>query len=42
MKLADGTPWRLGAGGFGTVFKALRNGVTPVAVKVLAAVSNLP
>ncbi|KAL4424194.1 hypothetical protein ABPG75_001495 [Micractinium tetrahymenae] len=36
----DGTPWRLGSGGFGTVFKAFRNGVTPVAVKVLGAITT--
>ncbi|PRW21099.1 serine threonine- kinase [Chlorella sorokiniana] len=37
LKRPDGSPWQLGSGGFGTVFKALRNGVTPVAVKVLGA-----
>ena len=31
----DGTPWQLGAGGFGVVLKARRGGVQPVAVKVL-------
>ncbi|PRW33901.1 serine threonine- kinase [Chlorella sorokiniana] len=35
MKRPDGSLWRLGAGGFGTVFKALLHGVQPVAVKVL-------
>lgn len=30
----DGSLWRLGAGSFGTVFKAVKNGTTPVAVKV--------
>jgi hypothetical protein len=30
----DGSLWRLGAGSFGTVFKAMKNGTTPVAVKV--------
>lgn len=34
----NGRPWTLGAGGFGQVFKALRNGVQPVAVKVLSTV----
>lgn len=34
MKRPDGSLWRLGAGGFGTVFKALLHGVQPVAVKV--------
>ena len=38
MKRPDGTDWQLGSGGFGTVFKALRNGVQPVAVKVLGSV----
>ena len=31
----DGSLWLLGAGGFGRVYKALRFGCTPVAVKVL-------
>ncbi|GAB4814550.1 hypothetical protein N2152v2_001596 [Parachlorella kessleri] len=35
MKRPDGSDWELGTGGFGKVFKALRNGVQPVAVKVL-------
>jgi hypothetical protein len=35
MKRPDGSLWELGAGGFGRVFKAIRNGVQPVAVKVL-------
>ncbi len=35
MKRPDESPWELGAGGFGKVFKAKR-GVQPVAVKVLA------
>jgi hypothetical protein len=35
MKRPDGSDWELGSGGFGKVFKALRNGVQPVAVKVL-------
>jgi hypothetical protein len=33
----DGSAWELGAGGHGAVFKALRGGVQPVAVKVLRA-----
>ncbi|KAI3437798.1 hypothetical protein D9Q98_000245 [Chlorella vulgaris] len=37
MKRADGSDWELGAGGFGRVYKALRNGAQPVAVKVLAS-----
>lgn len=39
MKRPDGSLWRLGAGGFGTVFKALLHGVQPVAVKVLGGSS---
>lgn len=35
MKRADGGDWELGSGGFGRVYKALRDGVQPVAVKVL-------
>jgi hypothetical protein len=33
----DGSAWELGAGGHGAVYKALRGGVQPVAVKVLRA-----
>ncbi len=40
LKRSDGGEWRLGAGGFGTVYKAMRNGVQPVAVKVLGVVSG--
>ncbi|KAI3425130.1 hypothetical protein D9Q98_008902 [Chlorella vulgaris] len=40
LKRADGTDWQLGAGGFGTVYKAMRNGVQPVAVKVLGSVNS--
>ena len=40
LKRSDGSEWRLGAGGFGTVYKAMRNGVQPVAVKVLGVVSG--
>ena len=29
----DGSPWILGRGSFGTVFKALRRGVQEVAIK---------
>ena len=36
MKRPDGSEWELGSGGFGKVYKALRNGVQPVAVKVLS------
>lgn len=36
VKRPDGSPWQLGSGGFGTVYKALRNGVQPVAVKMLS------
>lgn len=32
---SDGTPWSLGKGGFGEVFKGLRDGVDEVAVKVI-------
>lgn len=35
MKRPEGSDWELGCGGFGKVFKALRNGAQPVAVKVL-------
>lgn len=35
MRRPDGSEWQLGAGGYGKVYKALRNGVQPVAVKVL-------
>lgn len=35
MKRADGSDWELGCGGFGKVYKAMRNGAQPVAVKVL-------
>ncbi|KAI3430353.1 hypothetical protein D9Q98_004948 [Chlorella vulgaris] len=37
LKRPDGSDWRIGSGGFGTVFKAMRNGVQPVAVKVIQA-----
>ncbi|KAL0038677.1 hypothetical protein WJX79_002702 [Trebouxia sp. C0005] len=36
-KLADGSPWVLGSGACGVVYKAVRDGVQDVAVKVLAA-----
>lgn len=35
MKRPDGSDWELGTGGFGKVYKAMRNGVQPVAVKKL-------
>ncbi|KAL4437441.1 hypothetical protein ABPG75_004580 [Micractinium tetrahymenae] len=35
VKRPDGSDWSLGSGGFGKVYKALRHGVQPVAVKVL-------
>ena len=35
-KRPDGSDWELGSGGFGMVYRGLRNGVQPVAVKVLA------
>jgi len=35
-KRPDGSDWELGSGGFGKVYKALRHGVQPVAVKKLA------
>lgn len=41
LQRPDGSLWQLGSGGFGTVFKALRNGVTTVAVKVLGAVRRV-
>ena len=35
MKRPDGSTWELGSGGFGRVYKALRNGAQVVAVKVI-------
>ena len=35
MKRPDGSDWLLGSGGFGKVYKALRNGVQHVAVKII-------
>lgn len=35
MKRSNGSDWELGSGSFGTVYKAMRAGVQPVAVKVL-------
>lgn len=35
MRRPDGSPWLLGSGGFGAVYKALHHGVQPVAVKVV-------
>ncbi len=35
MKRPDGGDWELGSGGFGQVYKALRHGVQPVAVKII-------
>lgn len=41
-KRPDGSDWELGSGGFGMVYRGLRNGVQPVAVKVLSvSVSSL-
>ena len=37
MRRPDGSEWELGSGGFGKVYKALRNGVQEVAVKVIPA-----
>ena len=42
MKRPDGSLWQLGSGGFGTVYKAMRNGVQPVAVKALGSVHGEP
>jgi hypothetical protein len=39
LKRPDGSDWQLGSGGFGTVYKAMFNGVQPVAVKALGTVS---
>lgn len=33
----DGVPWVLGSGAYGIVYKAIRNGVQEVAIKILAA-----
>lgn len=35
LKRPDGSTWELGSGGFGRVYKALRNGAQVVAVKVI-------
>lgn len=40
-KRPDGTDWILGQGGFGKVYKAMRDGVHPVAVKVLVTDGHL-
>ena len=36
----DGVPWVLGSGAYGIVYKAIRNGVTEVAIKILAAADD--
>ncbi len=36
LKRPDGSEWEVGRGGFGVVYKGLRNGVQVVAVKVLS------
>ena len=41
-KHPDGTPWRLGKGGFGEVFKGLKDGVDEVAVKRIRILSSSP
>lgn len=41
MKRPDGSDWLLGSGAHGLVYKALRNGATPVAVKKLSARSDM-
>ena len=41
-KRSDGTPWRLGKGGFGEVFKGLKDGVDEVAVKRIRILSSSP
>ncbi len=41
-KKADGSLWRLGKGGFGEVFKGLRDGVDEVAVKIIRINSCSP
>ena len=41
-KKSDGTPWRLGKGGFGEVFKGLKDGVDEVAVKRIRLLSASP
>lgn len=40
LKRPDGTPWKLGSGSFGAVFRGLRDGVQPVAVKVVPGVDD--
>ncbi|KAL4437438.1 hypothetical protein ABPG75_004577 [Micractinium tetrahymenae] len=35
VKRPDGSDWLLGSGGFGKVYKGLRHGVQPVAVKII-------
>lgn len=41
-KKSDGTAWRLGKGGFGDVFKGLKDGVDEVAVKRIRILSASP
>lgn len=41
-KKSDGTPWRLGKGGFGEVFKGMKDGVDEVAVKRIHILSPSP
>lgn len=41
-KKADGSLWRLGKGGFGEVFKGLRDGADEVAVKIIRLTSCSP
>ncbi len=36
----DGVPWVLGSGAYGIVYKAIRNGVQEVAIKILAAADD--
>ena len=41
-KKSDGSAWRLGKGGFGEVFKGLKDGVDEVAVKRIRLLSSSP
>lgn len=40
LRRSDGSPWRLGTGSYGTVYRGLRDGVQPVAVKIVPGMDN--